>query len=615
MEEYERLASDLLEWIRRTTPWLENKTTDNTLPGTQKKLAEFRDYRRVQKPPRLEQKAKLETDFNTLQTKLRLSNRPAYLPSEGKLVSDIANAWKGLEFAERGFEEWLLSELMRLERLDHLAKKFKHKCDIHESWSEGKENLLEAQDFKRCKLNDLKALIKKHEAFESDLAAHQDRVEQIAAIAQELNALDYHDAASVNARCERICRQWDLLGQLTSKRRVALEEAERILEHVDSLFLEYAKRAAPYNNWLDGAREDLVDMFIVHSVDEIQGLMSAHEQFKATLPEADKEFTAIYALSQEALHLCQQHGLQVAENPYTSIQANELSAKWADVQQLVPQRDHTLQREHGKQQSNEKLRQLFAQKANTVGPWIERQHDQISQITMNMQGLEQQLGKLRALEQGLAQFKPQIDELENINKEIQEAMIFENRHTAYTMETIRVGWEQLGVAITRNINEVENQILTRDSKGISEEQMNEFRMSFNHFDKNRTRRLDPKEFRSCLISLGYNIRDDKQGDADFQRIMSIVDPNNTGHVSFDSFMDFMTRDASDQDTADQIIQSFRVLANNKPFITADILRRELPPDQAQYCVSRMQPYRGPDAVSGALDYTSFSTALYGESDL
>lgn len=93
--------------------------------------------------------------------------------------------------------------------------------------------------------------------------------------------------------------------------------------------------------------------------------------------------------------------------------------------------------------------------------------------------------------------------------------------------------------------------------------MNEFRMSFNHFDKNRSRRLDPKEFRSCLISLGYNIRDDKQGDADFQRIMSVVDPNNTAYVSFDSFMDFMTRDASDQDTADQIIQSFRVLANNK----------------------------------------------------
>lgn len=427
------------------------------------------------------------------------------------MVSDISNAWKGLEFAERGFEEWLLSELMRLERLDHLAKKFKHKCDIHESWANGKEDLLEAQDFKRCKLNDLKALIKKHEAFESDLAAHQDRVEQIAAIAQELNALDYHDAASVNARCEKICRNWDLLGTLTSKRRAALEEAERILEHVDSLFLEYAKRAAPYNNWLDGAREDLVDMFIVHSVDEIQGLIGAHEQFKATLPEADKEFNSINALAQEAHHLCQQHGLHIVENPYTSIQPGELQSKWMEVQHLVPLRDQTLQNEMNKQRQNDSLRILFAQKANIVGPWIEHQHDQIAGVAVNMQGsLEQQLQRMRTMEQGLGQYKPNIDELENINKEIQEAMIFENRHTGYTMETIRVGWEQLGVSIARNINEVENQILTRDSKGISEEQMNEFRMSFNHFDKSRTRRLEPKEFRSCLISLGYNIRDDKQ---------------------------------------------------------------------------------------------------------
>jgi actinin alpha 1/4 len=52
----------------------------------------------------------------------------------------------------------------------------------------------------------------------------------------------------------------------------------------------------------------------------------------------------------------------------------------------------------------------------------------------------------------------------------------------------------------------------------------------------------------------------------------------------------------------------------KPYITADVLRRELPPDQAQYCISRMPPYRGAD-VAGALDYKSFSTSLYGESDL
>lgn len=54
---------------------------------------------------------------------------------------------------------------------------------------------------------------------------------------------------------------------------------------------------------------------------------------------------------------------------------------------------------------------------------------------------------------------------------------------------------------------------------------------------------------------------------------------------------------------------------NQNFITAEELRRELPPDQAEYCIARMAPYTGPDAIPGALDYMSFSTALYGESDL
>jgi len=84
-----------------------------------------------------------------------------------------------------------------------------------------------------------------------------------------------------------------------------------------------------------------------------------------------------------------------------------------------------------------------------------------------------------------------------------------------------------------------------------------------HFDKNRTGRLNPDEFKSCLVSLGYNIRSDRQGDADFRRIMLIVDPNSTGYVAFDTFLDFMTRESTDSDTAEQIIDSFRILAGDK----------------------------------------------------
>merc|ERR1712226_270479 len=282
--------------------------------------------------------------------------------------------------------------------------------------------MLSSQDYKNCKIFELKAMKKKHEAFESDLAAHQDRVEQIAAIAQELNALDYWDSAKVNGRCQTICDQWDRLGTLTQQRRQGMDEAEKVLERVDSLHLEFAKRAAPFNNWLDGTREDLVDMFIVHTLEEIQGLIDAHAQFKATLGEADKEFT--------------------------TITGKDVQSKWNEVKTLVPQRDQTLQDELKKQENNEALRRQFAEKSNQVGPWIERQMDAVAAIGMGMQGsLEEQLGRLREYEEAVYQFKPHLEELERINQQIQESFVFENRYTQYTMETLRVGWEQLVTSV------------------------------------------------------------------------------------------------------------------------------------------------------------------------
>ncbi len=48
--------------------------------------------------------------------------------------------------------------------------------------------------------------------------------------------------------------------------------------------------------------------------------------------------------------------------------------------------------------------------------------------------LQDHLNKLRGIDKDVVSFKPNMDELERYNQEVQEAMIFENRHTQYTME-------------------------------------------------------------------------------------------------------------------------------------------------------------------------------------
>lgn len=96
-----------------------------------------------------------------------------------------------------------------------------------------------------------------------------------------------------------------------------------------------------------------------------------------------------------------------------------------------------LQTELMRQQRNEGIRRKFGEKANIVGPWIERQMDSVAAVGMGMQGsLEDQLNKLKQCEQSVLAYRPNMDELEKLHQEVQESMIFENRYTQYTMEVM-----------------------------------------------------------------------------------------------------------------------------------------------------------------------------------
>ena len=45
--------------------------------------------------------------------------------------------------------------------------------------------------------------------------------------------------------------------------------------------------------------------------------------------------------------------------------------------------------------------------------------------------------------------------------------------------------------------------------------------------------------------------------------MAVVDPTGSGTVTFQSFIEFMTRESTDSDTAEQVVESFRILAGDK----------------------------------------------------
>ncbi|XP_077781564.1 spectrin beta chain, non-erythrocytic 1 isoform X1 [Podarcis muralis] len=222
IEKYESLASDLLEWIEQTIIILNNRKFANSLVGVQQQLQAFNTYRTVEKPPKFTEKGNLEVLLFTIQSKMRANNQKVYMPREGKLISDINKAWERLEKAEHERELALRNELIRQEKLEQLARRFDRKAAMRETWLSENQRLVSQDNF-GFDLPAVEAATKKHEAIETDIAAYEERVQAVVAVAKELEAENYHDIKRITARKDNIFRLWEYLLELLRARRQRLE--------------------------------------------------------------------------------------------------------------------------------------------------------------------------------------------------------------------------------------------------------------------------------------------------------------------------------------------------------------------------------------------------------
>ncbi len=62
-------------------------------------------------------------------------------------------------------------------------------------------------------------------------------------------------------------------------------------------------------------------------MDFVPGLIEAHNQFKATLGEADKEYKTIIHLVDDAQQTGEENNVELSSNPYTNIQPDVSHSK------------------------------------------------------------------------------------------------------------------------------------------------------------------------------------------------------------------------------------------------------------------------------------------------
>lgn len=632
----ELLSDGLLKWLLKKLQYFQLRTPLLSVEQAEGLQMETRNYFCQEKPDRQEEKARLETTYNTLQTRLRLFNRLTCVPATEKSIAAIDERWNELEVADKSFEVWILGELQRLRRLEYLISKFENRCRTHELWAKGKPEYLANKDYLSANLPEVRAMKKKLEAFQSELVANDDRIERIQVLRGELRDVQYHDMDAVERRFSSIVYNTDNIKKLSDFRNGELDRLLIILDEADTLHLEFAKKAAPFKNWMDQTAEDLHDTLIVHNMAEVKRLMHENRVFNETLANAKAENMNIRDCASKVEDLARRHQLpHLIENPYTDIIPNsqELMEHWLKIQDLAAKRSRWLANEEKRQKEIDVLRTNFASKAAKFHDWVEKQKKQIHRTAVEASGtLNDQRDRLKEIEVLLQQHRSLLDELEQCNQELEDAYVFDNSATSYTMPTLRIVWNQLFSSLQHAISEVGNQILVAESKGLTPEEIKDLSECFKHFDKDDSGRLEPKEFKSCLVSVGHQFKDDfsvsvndnsnnnneaKANEVlhnfdvkDFNRIMKEVDPARRGYVTFDAFLKYMARQNVDDNVEDQVNQSFKTIAGDKDYVTAEDIRTNLPPEDANYCLRHMTPQNDPMGDFGALNYNQFAVFLH-----
>ncbi|XP_040854019.1 spectrin beta chain, non-erythrocytic 5-like [Ochotona curzoniae] len=226
---YEQQATDLLCWIIQQQEQLEAPELPDSLPALRQHLATFASFRSQEKPPRLQQRGALEALLFQLQTTLRAQNRRPFMPPEGLATADLAWRWAGLERAEAAGSQALQQRLLRLERLDMLARHFQHKAALRESFLQEAEQALEQAGVPLASPATVEVATQRLGMLEADILAQEGRFQALAELTDVLRQEQYSSLADVVHRQQEITRRWQGLVQAVHRQRRQVVGTQTVL--------------------------------------------------------------------------------------------------------------------------------------------------------------------------------------------------------------------------------------------------------------------------------------------------------------------------------------------------------------------------------------------------
>ena len=270
--------------------------------------------------------------------------------------------------------------------------------------------------------------------------------------------------------------------------------------------------------------------------------------------------------------------------PPTELRLEVLDAAWLTLTQEEHQRSKLINSTI--RDIKNTLRHSFADRANDFAMTL-------NALSLAISGLEgevdEQLAQVQRLSSNLPPLEEYLEGIAALDTQCQEANIEENDFTTYTYDELLYELSLVKTSVAKKLSFLENQIVARNMTNLTPIQLEEFESVFRHFDRDGSNTLQEIEFSAALASLGLVYDEGEMHDV-YSDVCcrGMEDRGNGGArndrdavsgglrrqrekegVGFEQFIRFMVSVTEDQNTPQQVFQSFKEVADGKVWETSD----------------------------------------------
>lgn len=162
----------------------------------------------------------------------------------------------------------------RGQKLDEslIYQQFLAKVEEEEAWITEKQQLLSVEDYGDS-MATVQGLLKKHDAFETDFAAHHDRSSDICNQGDALVANRNHHSDSIAQRCAQLKKKLENLSALAARRKNALLD--------NSAYLQFMWKADVVESWIADKENHVKSEEFGRDLSTVQTLLTKQETFDA----------------------------------------------------------------------------------------------------------------------------------------------------------------------------------------------------------------------------------------------------------------------------------------------------------------------------------------------